>query len=129
MKTNKAFFCCYLVPQQYHLIKQSLTWYEAQSYCREKYTDLATVNNMDDKSSLDNMLAGHVTNSWIGLQKGGTSRWMWSDGSGIPQFTKWNDGEPNNFGGNEECAEMSETGSWNDIPCEEIKDLVCYECE
>ncbi|XP_070711294.1 macrophage mannose receptor 1 [Pempheris klunzingeri] len=114
-------------PLQYHLINDLLTWYEAQSFCRVKYSDLATVNNMHDKNMLVKMLGSHMTRSWIGLQRGGTRRWMWSDGSGRARFTKWMDGEPNNDSGSEWCGELSEKDGWNDLPCEEEKGFVCYE--
>ncbi|KAM7377076.1 hypothetical protein PAMA_013723 [Pampus argenteus] len=116
-----------LIPQEYHFINQSMTWYEAQSYCRLKYTDLATVNNMDDNNRLLNTLDSHVTHSWIGLQDNGTNRWMWSDGSGTARFTKWGTGEPNNRGNNEGCGEVITTDTWNDLNCEATLSFVCYE--
>ncbi|TKS93172.1 Macrophage mannose receptor 1 [Collichthys lucidus] len=73
------------------------------------------------------MLGGHATKTWIGLQRGETRRWMWSDGSGSVHFTMWKNKEPNNQLGDEWCAEMSETGLWNDIPCGQEKEFVCYE--
>uniref|UniRef100_A0A3B4XCX1 C-type lectin domain-containing protein n=1 Tax=Seriola lalandi dorsalis TaxID=1841481 RepID=A0A3B4XCX1_SERLL len=115
--------------QQYHLITGSLTWHEARSFCRVKYTDLAAVNNMDDKNRLVNMLGGRVAHTWIGLHKGAADRWMWSDGSGRAHFTKWKEGEPNNVAGDEWCGEMSETEAWNDMSCGDKKYFVCYERE
>lgn len=113
--------------QRYRLINRSLSWYEAQSFCRLKYSDLATVNNMDDENKLVNTLGGHAMDSWIGLHRGGTHRWMWSDGRGRAYFTMWNKGEPNDVAGSEYCTEMSEKGPWNDIPCWEEKAFVCYD--
>uniref|UniRef100_A0A4W6CGU0 C-type lectin domain-containing protein n=1 Tax=Lates calcarifer TaxID=8187 RepID=A0A4W6CGU0_LATCA len=111
---------------RYRLINGALTWYEAQTFCRVKYTDLATVNNMDDENKLVATLGSHVAHAWIGLRKGGgTGRWMWSDGSGIAHFTNWGDGEPNNVEGNEWCAEMSEKETWNDLSCGETKVFPC----
>ncbi|XP_034532643.1 macrophage mannose receptor 1-like [Notolabrus celidotus] len=110
-------------PQQYHLINSYLTWYEAQAFCRVKYTDLATIDNMNDNSQLVEALGGHVPYSWIGLHKASTRRWMWSDGRGEPQFRKWLEGEPS---GHEWCAELSEKGEWNDLSCGEAKGYVCY---
>ncbi len=131
LKYERVFSSKLLPPvhQRYHLINNSLNWYEAQRFCRIKYSDLATVNNMDDKNKLVNKLGSHVTYSWIGLLRQSTRRWMWSDGSGVAYFTMWSDSEPNNVAGGEYCVEMSETGRWNDIPCGEEKAFVCYDRE
>uniref|UniRef100_A0A669F904 C-type lectin domain-containing protein n=1 Tax=Oreochromis niloticus TaxID=8128 RepID=A0A669F904_ORENI len=104
----------FLVHQQYHFINKSLTWYEAQSFCRLKYTDLATINDTDDENRLINTLGSNVTSSWIGLYNGQTNRWLWSDGSGIASFTQWSPDEPNNSGGIESCGLMYDNGLWND---------------
>ncbi|KAK1889721.1 Macrophage mannose receptor 1 [Dissostichus eleginoides] len=117
----------FIASQQYHLINGSLTWYEAQSFCRLKYTDLATVNNMSDKKDLVNTLGSHVTYIWIGLRRGNTHRWMWSDGRGPAHYTRWNVGEPNTNKGSEPCGEMTVGGRWNDIPCGYERDFACYE--
>lgn len=117
------------VPVQYVLINRSLSWSEAQGFCRLKYSDLATVNNMDQGNELNLMLASHVPYAWIGLQKGGTGRWMWSDGSGRVDFTKWEAGEPGNSNGDEWCGHMTVSGLWYDLSCGQSIGCVCYERE
>uniref|UniRef100_A0A672G6M1 C-type lectin domain-containing protein n=1 Tax=Salarias fasciatus TaxID=181472 RepID=A0A672G6M1_SALFA len=97
---------------QYHLISLSMTWREAQQFCRVKHSDLATVANMDDKSRLENAL--DAAYAWIGLRRGDATRWMWSDGSGVAAFTKWAHGEPNDHG-SEWCTQMSQNTNWNDL--------------
>ncbi|XP_035531692.1 macrophage mannose receptor 1-like [Morone saxatilis] len=111
---------------QYHFINSSLTWYEAQNFCRMKYSDLATVNSMNDKNKLVNTLGSHVTHSWIGLYREGTRRWMWSDGRGRADFTMWLGGKPSNSG-NEWCGELYKEGSWKDVECIKERSFVCYE--
>ncbi|KAK5848245.1 hypothetical protein PBY51_005877 [Eleginops maclovinus] len=115
-----------LTSQQFHLINGSLTWSEAQSFCRLKYTDLATVNNVSDRNELANTLGSHVTNSWIGLRKGNTPRWMWSDGRGTAQYTRWYPYEPSGDG---PCVEVFVGGTWNDVVCGHGKVFACYETQ
>ncbi|XP_071807825.1 C-type lectin domain family 4 member M-like [Asterias amurensis] len=64
---------------------------------------------------------------WIGcndIQTEGT--WVCLDGEGTNdvQDKIWAEGEPNNDGGNEDCAEGWAAG-WNDIPCDIRRSLIC----
>ncbi|KAL0201650.1 hypothetical protein M9458_004837, partial [Cirrhinus mrigala] len=50
-------------------------------YCRERFTDLATVDSMDDVNRLVNIVdAGYSGSVWIGLKRGTQKRWSWSNG-------------------------------------------------
>ncbi|CAI5671853.1 unnamed protein product [Oreochromis niloticus] len=72
-----CFFTCRLY--EYHFIAENKSWYEAQRYCREKYTDLAKVFNMTDMSRLRNSTQNQ-REAWIGLNNntGGNRTWHWS---------------------------------------------------
>ncbi|KAI9524324.1 hypothetical protein NQZ68_018006 [Dissostichus eleginoides] len=72
-----SFFTCHLY--EYHFIPEGKSWEEARSYCREKYTDLATVSNMRDVERLTN--SPQTTDAWIGLRSINESdikEWRWS---------------------------------------------------
>ncbi|XP_014872420.1 C-type mannose receptor 2-like [Poecilia latipinna] len=124
--------CCFMDCQlyQFHYINENKTWTEAQQYCREKHTDLVTVTNMKDMKRLINISAGEMKEAWIGLydQTHGTKTWYWS----LPgvEFneseTKWNPGEPNDAGGNENCVMVNKNLNWTDTQCRNGYHFLCY---
>ncbi|KAL6468222.1 hypothetical protein MHYP_G00238990 [Metynnis hypsauchen] len=103
-----------------------MTWLEAQSYCRETYTDLATVDNMEDMKQLmvavDPMYVGSL---WIGLNKAPLKRWGWSSGD-IPQYMNWRSPETNVGDRDGLCAAKYQFSGWIDASCTNLWDFVCY---
>ncbi|KAL0201648.1 hypothetical protein M9458_004835, partial [Cirrhinus mrigala] len=64
-------------------------------YCREWFTDLATVESMDDVNRLVNIVDAEYSGSvWIGLKRGTQKRWVWSNGENKTQYNNWASGEP-----------------------------------
>ncbi len=69
------------LPCPYHYINAAMSWSEAQSYCRERFTDLATVDSMEDVNRLVNIVdAGYSGSVWIGLKRSTQKHWSWSNG-------------------------------------------------
>ncbi|KAJ7997561.1 hypothetical protein DPEC_G00230280 [Dallia pectoralis] len=62
---------------QYHLVNMNKNWTEAQSFCRETYTDLATITDPEEYNSVTcqiNSTLGSSGRAWIGLKY----NWRWS---------------------------------------------------
>ncbi len=118
--------------RQYHFVNESLTWTEAQRYCRHNYTDLATIDNMEEMNRLINTVNGsYYGSAWIGLYDDVNSwRWSLEDNDfyqeGERDFTNFYH-EPNNNAGNELCVFMDYNGKWYDYPCDNYYSFVCYD--
>ncbi|KAJ8392136.1 hypothetical protein AAFF_G00079420 [Aldrovandia affinis] len=105
------------------MLKKKSNWINAQSYCRQHHTDLASVRNQAENEEIKAIISEA---SWIGLFR---EPWTgWSDQS-KSSYRKWSSGEPNNFGGNENCAAMrvSDSGNWTDLDCNSMLPFICYE--
>ncbi|XP_071402751.1 macrophage mannose receptor 1-like [Centroberyx affinis] len=122
------------LPRQYHYVAEPKTWTEAQSYCREKYIDLATIDNMEEMNQLINTVQPFNDDFlfWIGLRDVIDWRWSFSDGAYYPKGaadyrnwkTVWN--QPNNYRGHELCAVIGDSGKWHDYNCNITYPFICY---
>ncbi|XP_048039594.1 macrophage mannose receptor 1-like [Megalobrama amblycephala] len=106
------------VQRQYYYISEAKSWTEAQRYCREKYTDLATVDNMNDMNVVKSLI--EVKYVWIGLQRTSVDKWQWSSGDPV-LYLNWSIGQPNN---GHECAVMK-NGQWHDVSCSNNQTFIC----
>uniref|UniRef100_A0A667X6F7 C-type lectin domain-containing protein n=1 Tax=Myripristis murdjan TaxID=586833 RepID=A0A667X6F7_9TELE len=119
-------------PRQYLLVEEKMNWTEAQSYCRQHYTDLATVTSEEDVTKLNDAVGSH--RCWIGLYEDINS-WRWSlqnksyYGEGEAEFRMWVSGQPDNSGSNEHCVVMNPGGLWFVSSCFSARPFVCYNGE
>lgn len=117
--------------REYQLITLRKTWDEAQVYCREMHTDLATIGSHDDMKMLVNMTAKSSVkeNIWIGLKKTGVAEsWLWSVGEtqsshGVTEYTNWAS-LPNS---SHDCGGMRGDGKWLSALCSTTIPFVCQE--
>ncbi|KAL7375462.1 hypothetical protein ABVT39_017921 [Epinephelus coioides] len=129
-----SFFMCHL--HEYHFVKEKKTWTEAQQYCRQHHTDLATVSNMTDMERLRDS-AQNQDGAWIGLysdperNERGMWHWQWS----LPGLefndreSKWKRGEPNDHGSKKEKCVQMKNHKWNDASCTNNYKFICYDGE
>ncbi len=81
---------------QYHYVADRMNWTEAQTYCREKYTDLATIENTEEMNQLINTVSSSGYNSAVWIGPYSKINWRWSDGynrSGA-EYWDWKIGHP-----------------------------------
>uniref|UniRef100_A0A8C6SKE3 C-type lectin domain-containing protein n=1 Tax=Neogobius melanostomus TaxID=47308 RepID=A0A8C6SKE3_9GOBI len=121
---------------EYHLIHLEKTWFEAQQYCRQHYTDLATFRDMDDIHSFKRP-SSFTEVVWIGLfddpaswkqvMSNDSNSWRWSvTGTTSPGgYQNWQSGEPGNVYGRENCA-VIRNGLWGDENCVAQRPFVCF---
>ncbi|CAK6977581.1 uncharacterized protein LOC121889964 [Scomber scombrus] len=110
--------------REYVLIQdQPMTWFEAQTYCRKGYTDLATINNVQDMNKAAEKMANGLTDFWIGLHED-AGTWKWSDGS-ESSFRYCLEGQPNSLGKDPNCARVN-GDKWSAKSCNTKSMFLCY---
>uniref|UniRef100_A0A3Q3FP74 C-type lectin domain-containing protein n=1 Tax=Labrus bergylta TaxID=56723 RepID=A0A3Q3FP74_9LABR len=105
---------CFLVTChhiEYHLIEEAKTWDEAQRYCKENYTDLATVSDMTDMKRLREIV--NTQEAWIGLQSN-------------PGQTYFHNKEPNDHNNKPENCVQIHNKRLNDATCDKKNKFICF---
>ncbi|XP_065146741.1 CD209 antigen-like protein C [Paramisgurnus dabryanus] len=106
----------------YFISSEKKSWTESRRYCRERGADLIIIKNKEEHDFIKNITDGD--RFWIGLSDSDKEgRWKWVDGS-LLNSSFWGPGEPNSYGGDEDCAEYRSSW-WNDIPCYDILIWIC----
>ncbi|KAI4797297.1 hypothetical protein KUCAC02_025193 [Chaenocephalus aceratus] len=122
-----SFSTCHLY--EYHFIQEGKTWEEAQGYCREHFTDLATVSDMRDVERLTN--SPQTTDAWIGLRsinERDIKEWHWSLPGEKMCAAEWGPTEPDNRDDDpENCVAIKPSQKWYDDHCSKTpKRFICY---
>ena len=89
-------------------------------YCWNAGGHLSEFDSLDEEKALDSILASD-SNFWIGLSDfAHEGTWRWQESHQEPSYTNWNEGEPNNKDGDEDCVNKTWNGNefkWNDVNC------------
>jgi len=106
-------FCFFAGPASYQT---------ARDHCQSLGGDLASIHNDQENAQAYALTNGQSTR--FGLNDRSTEeRYVWSDGSAVG-YIKWGGGEPNNYGGDEDCVAFLSGGGdgWADIKCDITSD-------
>uniref|UniRef100_A0A8B9H8C7 C-type lectin domain-containing protein n=1 Tax=Astyanax mexicanus TaxID=7994 RepID=A0A8B9H8C7_ASTMX len=108
--------------ERFIFINERKTWREAQSYCRENHTDLASVRNQTENQQVWNETKNVGIMTWIGLFN---DPWKWSDKKNS-SFRYWFPNQPDIT---DKCAAASvmDQSQWHDVNCNTSYPFICYE--
>ncbi|KAM8765613.1 C-type lectin domain family 4 member G isoform 2-T2 [Rhynchonycteris naso] len=99
------------------------TWEDSQRNCAGASAHLVIVEDLDEQAFLTRNTKGR--GYWLGLRAvrraSKIQGYQWVDGVQL-SFSHWNQGEPNDSQGREDCIMMLRTGLWNDAPCQNERD-------
>uniref|UniRef100_A0A9J8AG60 Si:ch73-343l4.8 n=1 Tax=Cyprinus carpio carpio TaxID=630221 RepID=A0A9J8AG60_CYPCA len=97
------------------------SWSDSRQYCRDRGADLVIINTEEKQVSFERV--------WIGLsdtENEGIMKWV--DNSTLKQGF-WFQGEPNSYGGDEDCIELNpekhHLNNWNDRSCSNTRKGIC----
>ena len=108
----------------YKISSNELKRYKAQSACKDLGSSLVILNSL---AKIQELIKRTNSQTWIGLKRDlvDNSSWQWVDWSRT-LYSYWWSGEPNNYGGNEDCVVMNpHVGKWNDQTCWKSHSYVC----
>lgn len=98
---------------------------EAKDICVRDGGQLAVPRTLEENQAIFALRSQVNQHTFMGIndiQKEGDFR----DPSGVAiRYVNWRAGEPNSFGGNEDCVEMWDDGGWNDENCLSRRFFIC----
>lgn len=113
-----------LESSDFHHVALFRTYPEAKNYCRQMYTDLATVHGLNDMNNMITLVSNNTARAWIGLEMGDEWQWHWAWPDQKLDFINWRAGEPlrqKQYA----CAAMDPQGEWFESDCESKRSFVC----
>ncbi len=112
----------------YLFCESASSWTSASSTCASYGYTLATIDDASENSWMDSTADTYSTGKWwMGFNDRATEgTFVWDSGS-ASTYTNWRSGEPNDSGGNEDCAQLNRytDQTWNDEPCSSSFYYIC----
>ncbi|KAG2468633.1 COL11 protein, partial [Polypterus senegalus] len=111
----------------YMLVKEEKRYIDAEAYCQGRGGHLS----MPKDEASNGIIASYIsqaglTRVFIGINDmDREGHFAYVDKSPMTTFNKWRSSEPNNSYDEEDCAEMVDSGGWNDVSCDITMYFVC----
>lgn len=111
--------------RNYAMCTRPRTYDDARLACQAIGLDLAVPGSAGENTFLLGLLpSGWTDSSWFGLNDLALEGTFRTVAGALPTYSRWAGGEPNNYNGNEDCAQMTSAG-WNDLDCSALLSAVC----
>uniref|UniRef100_A0A3P8UMP7 Macrophage mannose receptor 1-like n=1 Tax=Cynoglossus semilaevis TaxID=244447 RepID=A0A3P8UMP7_CYNSE len=107
--------------RRFHMVDSRTTWSEAQGHCRENFDDLATIQDAQDNTDVQQLVQSGKF--WIGLYR---PPWRWSEGDQVVHLDSWFDNWGTDEPGPGGCVGMCTHSRWKVRDCEEKHFSICY---
>ena len=118
---------CYFVANA----SSASTWSNSRRFCQNLGADLAVIKSENENQFVYDLLRNTSgdRSGWIGLYRRADREFYWLDDRPRKgNYQKWNDGEPNDAHGTEDCGHViggNSDGKWNDITCSTSLVAIC----
>jgi len=107
----------------YYLSLEKMNWYNSQEYCSGLGAKLAEFDSIEEEEAVHQGIPPENM-YWIGLTDAGAEGiWLWASTSAETTYTNWEDYQPDDAGGNEDCVHFYSPNyqknlRWNDYVCD-----------
>jgi hypothetical protein len=110
---------------QYRFVTSTTDWLSAEMDCEhDGRAHLAVLDNDGERDAVRGQIGG---DPWVGVTDRVSEGTYFKVTTGVATYLPWDPGEPNNYGGNEDCLELK-GGGFNDETCDEANTYIC-ECD
>ncbi|CAG5079075.1 Oidioi.mRNA.OKI2018_I69.PAR.g9160.t1.cds [Oikopleura dioica] len=102
-----------------------VNWKVGKRICRFVGGELAHFETHEEFELFQSAREGLERSDWIGVRRTKRGNRFIGLDRQEPPFFNWDESQPDNGSGNENCVEATENNKWNDVPCSETRGIIC----
>ena len=108
----------------YEFYTQKLSWDHAYKFCEKKGGHLVTINSKEENDFVVELTKDSNDSLWMGGRTQDHKVWYWITGEPF-DYQNWSEGEPNNYGGNQDVIKLYRSGKWDDDGSSYLHGFIC----